>query len=166
MGTGKRILIEKPLGQGCFACGTANPIGLNLQFYLEGRELCSDITLARHYQGWENMAHGGILSTILDEVMSWSIIAFKRVFCVTRKMEVKYIKPALVSRPLKAKGRLVEGGRAPRQLAAADVLDENGAVLARARGEYVELAGERLTAVPQDLKDDMVALFKRLEGIG
>ena len=63
--------IPKLEGYNCFACGTANPIGLNLHFYLRGGYLCSDITLGKNYEGWENMAHGGIVSTLLDEVMSW-----------------------------------------------------------------------------------------------
>jgi len=40
----KRVDIEKPEGHHCFACGTANPIGLNLKFYSLGDAVCSDIT--------------------------------------------------------------------------------------------------------------------------
>ena len=87
----ERFDIEKPQGHGCFACGTANPIGLNLQFYRLGDSVCSDITLTKHHEGWENIAHGGIISTMIDETMSWAILYFKRVFMVTRKMNIKYI---------------------------------------------------------------------------
>lgn len=72
--------IPKLEGYNCFACGTTNPIGLNLNFYREGEYVCSDITLDKNYEGWENMAHGGIVSALLDEVMSWTVIYFRRVF--------------------------------------------------------------------------------------
>ena len=100
--------ISKVKGYHCFACGTANPIGLNLNFYRLGDTVCSDITLGRSYEGWENLVHGGIISTLLDEVMSWTIIYFKKVFFVTRKMDVKYIKPVKVGMPLTVKGKLMD----------------------------------------------------------
>jgi len=65
----ERIEIPKPSGYNCFACGTANPIGLHLNFFRSGDYVCSEITLDRYHGGWENIAHGGIISTILDEVM-------------------------------------------------------------------------------------------------
>jgi uncharacterized protein (TIGR00369 family) len=160
-----RIEIPKPKGHCCFACGTANPIGLNLQFYLHGEHLCTDITLDRNYEGWENMVHGGILSTLLDEVMSWTIIVFKRVFFVTRKMEVKYIRPVTIGTPVTVKGRLVDGSRPPRIRARAEVLDGGGTVLARSTGEFVILPEERLSVVPEGLKKDMNDLFEGLENI-
>ena len=157
-----RIEIPKPEGHGCFACGTANPIGLNLQFYLVGEELCSDITLGKNHEGWENMAHGGILSTLLDEVMSWTVIAFKRVFFVTRKMEVKYIKPVMIGTPLTVKGRIGKESKNPKIKAKAEVCDEEGTILTRARGEFIILPEERLSMVPDGLKRDMNELFQRL----
>lgn len=162
---GERVGIPKPQGHGCFACGTANPIGLNLQFYLQGDRLCTDITLGKNYEGWENMVHGGILSTLLDEVMSWAIIVFRRVFFVTRRMEVKYIRPVRTGFPVTVRARLVEGARHPRVKAKAEVLDEDGAVLAKADGEFIVLPEERLSMVPEGMKKDMNDLFEGLEKI-
>lgn len=98
-----RIPIQKLQGHHCFACGTDNPIGLNMQFYRMGDMVCSDITLKKNHEGWENMAHGGITSTLLDEVMSWTVLYFKRTFLVTRKMDMKYIKPVPLGIPLTAR---------------------------------------------------------------
>ena len=53
--------IPKLEGTHCFACGTDNPIGLNLSFYRQGDYICSDFTLGKNHEGWENMAHGGIV---------------------------------------------------------------------------------------------------------
>jgi len=162
----ERVEIPKLQGHTCFACGTANPIGLNLCFYRSGDAICSDVTLKNYHEGWENMAHGGIISTLLDEVMSWTVIYFRRVFFVTRKMEVKYIKPVLVGVPLTVRGRLLRESKAPLIGVRAEVLDEKGHVLSRATGEFVEVPVERLSAVPDGLKRDMMELFSRLGEAG
>jgi hypothetical protein len=48
----QKIKIKKPEGYNCFACGTANPIGLNLEFYAMGNKVCSEITLGKYHVGW------------------------------------------------------------------------------------------------------------------
>ncbi|MBN2034353.1 MAG: PaaI family thioesterase [Deltaproteobacteria bacterium] len=159
----ERIEIPKLQGHSCFACGTANPIGLNLQFYRSDDSICTDVTLNKYHEGWENMAHGGIISTLLDEVMSWTIIYFRRIFFVTRRMEIKYIRPVLVEVPLTVKGRLAREKNEPLIGAIAEVFDERRQLLAKATGEFVELPKDKLELVPEALKADMVSLFNRFE---
>jgi acyl-coenzyme A thioesterase PaaI-like protein len=156
-----RIEIPKLQGHFCFACGTANPVGLNLQFYRSNESICTNITLGKYHEGWQNMAHGGIISTLLDETMSWTIIYFKRIFFVTRRMEIKYIRPVLVGVPLTVKGRLTKDKKEPLIGVTAEVFDEKGQLLARAKGEFVELPKDKLELVPEGLKEDMIALFNR-----
>ncbi len=163
MPEGKRVKIKKLQGYNCFACGTANPIGLNLQFYRLGDAVCSDITLGRNYEGWENVAHGGIISTLLDEVMSWTIMYFKKNFLVTRKMEVKYIRPVLIGTPLVIRGEVMGDSKPPKIRARADIRDDEGHLLVRSFGEFVELPKEKLSSVPEELKDEMLSLFNKYE---
>ncbi|MEW6665547.1 MAG: PaaI family thioesterase [Thermodesulfobacteriota bacterium] len=160
-----RTDIPKLQGHTCFACGTANPIGLNLEFYRLGDAVCSDVVLGKYYEGWENMAHGGIISTLLDEVMSWTILYFRRIFFVTRKMEVKYVKPVLVGIPLRVKARLVNEKREGLIAVQAEIRDERGKVLCKAAGEFVELPAQKLSVVPDGLKRDMEELFRRFERV-
>jgi uncharacterized protein (TIGR00369 family) len=163
----ERIDLPKLDGHGCFACGTANPIGLNLEFYRKGEWICSDVILNKNYEGWDGMAHGGIISTLLDEVMSWTIIYLKGVFFVTRKMEVKYIKPVLTGTPLTVRGELREERRERFIQAQAKIMDGEGQILSRATGEFVELPPERLSVVPDGMKKEMVDLFRKVrENIG
>lgn len=158
----KRIDIPKLQGHSCFACGTANPIGLNLQFYRSNESVCTDITLGKYHEGWQNMAHGGIISTLLDEVMSWTIIYFKRIFFVTRRMEIKYIRPVLIGVPLTVRGHLTGEKKSFFIGAIAEVSDKEGQLLAKATGEFVEIPQDKLELVPEGLKEDMVRLFQRL----
>jgi acyl-coenzyme A thioesterase PaaI-like protein len=157
----KRIDIPRLQGHYCFACGTANPIGLKLKFYNLNDRVCTDITLGKNHEGWQNMAHGGIISTLLDEVMAWTIMYFKRIFFVTRKMEVKYVRPVLIGVPLTVKGRMMKDREPPYVGAVADILDENHRILARAIGEFVEIPIDKLDLVPDGLKQDMIELFSK-----
>ncbi len=153
--------IPKLQGYNCFACGTANPIGLNLSFYRQGKYICSDITLEKNYEGWENMAHGGIVSTLLDEVMSWTVIYFRRIFFLTRRMKIKYIKPVPLYRLLTVRGKMIEGGNRRLCKASGLIQDEDKNTLVRAEATFAILSGKDLSLVPDKLKREMDNLFKR-----
>jgi uncharacterized protein (TIGR00369 family) len=160
----EKMHVPKLQGYNCFACGTANPIGLNLSFYRQGDYICSDITLGKNHEGWENMAHGGITSTLLDEIMSWAMIYFKRTFFVTRQMSIKYLKPVPLHTLLTAKG-MVE--RQKRRLCTARGFIQDGEqkLLARAEARFALLSDEDLHLVPDKLKAEMNGLFELFEGM-
>ena len=157
----KRVDIEKPEGHHCFACGTANPIGLNLKFYALGDAVCSDITLGKYHEGWQDLAHGGIISTLLDEVMSWAIMYSKKTFVVTRKMDIKYVRSVSIGIPLTVTGKLVDDSKPPKVKAKAEIRDDEGRLLVRGSGEFVVLPEERLSSVSKSFKDEMFSLFEK-----
>jgi uncharacterized protein (TIGR00369 family) len=158
----KQVEIINPEGYKCFACGTANPIGLKLRFYQDGGSVCTDITLGEYHVGWENISHGGIISTILDEVMSWTILYFKRIFFVTRKMELKYIRPVLVGTPLTARGEVIDTSKPPKIRAKAELRDQEGKLLARSAGEFIALTKDDLSSIPDGYKDEMFSIIGKL----
>jgi acyl-coenzyme A thioesterase PaaI-like protein len=153
--------IPKLRDHNCFACGTANPIGLNLSFYRQGDWVCSDITLEKNYEGWENMAHGGIVSTLLDEVMSWAVIYFRRIFFVTRILKIKYIRPVPLDRLLTVKGKMIEGQN-PRLCKARGLIqDGEKNTLVTGEATFAILSGKDLHLVPDKSKREMEDLFNR-----
>jgi acyl-coenzyme A thioesterase PaaI-like protein len=163
MPSDKRKSIPKPQGYNCFACGTANPIGLHLEFFQEGNSVCSEITIGRNHAGWENISHGGIISTLLDEVMSWTILYFKRVFFLTRKMEIKYIKPVLVGTHLIVKGTLDSSAEAENRIKVrAEIRDDKGSLLAKSSGEFVLVNKEDLPHVFDGSNREILALIEQL----
>ena len=155
--------IPIPEGHNCFACGTNNPIGLKLDFYRQGNSVCSDVVLSRNHVGWQNMAHGGIISTLLDEVMSWTVIYFKKAFSVTRQIQVRYLRPVPVEVLLTVKGTITSDGTSRSCQAEAVLLNSKGNILAKGEGEFVLLSEDRLTALPDEFKDQMMDLFKKYE---
>jgi acyl-coenzyme A thioesterase PaaI-like protein len=150
-------------GHDCFACGTNNPIGLKLDFYRQDNSICSDVVLSRNHVGWQNMAHGGIISTLLDEVMSWTVIYFKKAFSVTRKIQVRYLRPVPVEMPVTVKGTIIADGTSRSCQAEAILLDSEGNILAKGEGEFVLLSEDRLTDLPDEFKEQMMILFDKYE---
>jgi acyl-coenzyme A thioesterase PaaI-like protein len=158
----ERVMLKQMEGRGCFACGTANPVGLKMRFYRIGNAVYSDILLAKNYEGWENMAHGGIISTILDEVMSWAIICFRKTLFVTRKMELKYVRPVPLNMSLRARGRVMDEDRGPLIKTRGELFDDAGRMLARSVGEFALVTEEKLADVPEGVKTEMLTLFERM----
>jgi hypothetical protein len=57
--------------QTCFGCGANNPHGLKMKFSTDGERVYSFMRAPDFMTGWDQTVHGGILSTMLDEVMGW-----------------------------------------------------------------------------------------------
>lgn len=92
----------------CFACGPANPAGLHMRFAAGSDRVVSKLIVPDHLRGWSNMVHGGIVSTILDEIMSWSAMHIFKSVILTKSMTVEFKKPVHVGQKLKAVGTVAE----------------------------------------------------------
>ncbi len=159
-----KLKIKKPEGYLCFACGTANPIGLNLEFYVSHDKINTEITLSRYHAGWSDIAHGGIISTILDEVMSWAILYFKRSFFVTRKLEIKYIKPVKTGEPLVASGSMLTCcGDDKIVNVAGELRDNRNSLLAKAKGEFIIIRREDIKPGFKESEKEIFTLIDELE---
>ena len=119
----------------CFACGSLNEHGLRLDLHLGERRSWSALTLDGRFEGWVGIAHGGIVATLLDEVMAWSLVAEDN-WGVTARLAIDYRRPTPIGTPLRAEGWIV---RSRRRLVdtAGQVVDEDGVVLATAKGLYL-----------------------------
>lgn len=82
---------NKP-GYNCFGCSPDNPMGLHMEFFEEGDDIVSVWHPHHHSQGWINTLHGGIQSTLADEIASWVVFRKLQTTGVTAKLEVRYMK--------------------------------------------------------------------------
>jgi acyl-coenzyme A thioesterase PaaI-like protein len=128
-----RITIEP---HHCFACGTLNATGMGLVLHVERGRSWVELTLEPRFQGWEGVAHGGILCTILDEVMAWSLIGEDNLG-LTARLDVEFKRPVVVGQALRAEGWITRSRRRIVDTAAHLLDAESGAVLATATGVYV-----------------------------
>ncbi len=120
----------------CFACGTTNVHGLGLQLHVEPRSAWTAFELHRDFQGWDGIAHGGIIATILDEVMAWSLAGTDE-WGVTARMALEYRRPVPIAVPLRAEGTVTRARRRLIETSGRLVAAGSGEVLATATGTYV-----------------------------
>lgn len=88
----KKILnpYSKLDGYNCFGCSPNNQLGLQMDFYEDGDFIVSNWEPKKHLAGYGNILHGGIQSTILDEIASWVVYVKAKTAGVTATLNVKY----------------------------------------------------------------------------
>jgi uncharacterized protein (TIGR00369 family) len=120
----------------CFGCSPDNPSGLHLEFFTDGESIYSWVKVPGHMCGWKDIVHGGIISTILDEVMGRSVIYKTKHFAMTKSMTVDFLKPVYIGTELKAEGRVIEI-KSDREIVAEGLLFNKAEVLcAKTRGIF------------------------------
>jgi len=124
-------------GNPCFGCGDANPRGMHLHFDRDEQRqrIVGKFRLGPEYQGAAGFIHGGIIATLLDEVMS-KVSRFSNVRAVTAELSIEYLKPIRVGDELTVEG--FNTRREGRQLYhEGEIRDAAGTLLARGRGRFV-----------------------------
>ena len=97
--------------QFCFACGRENPIGLKLAFGWADERLTCEFTPNTEHQGWKDVTHGGIISTVLDECIVHAAIRKSGRMSVTAEMTVRFMAPLLTGQKVLVTARADEPGR-------------------------------------------------------
>ena len=77
-------------GYNFFGCSPDNPIGLHMEFYEDGDYIVSTWHPRHNYQGWVDTMHGGILSTLIDEVCGWAVTRKLQTSGYTVQLNVKF----------------------------------------------------------------------------
>jgi acyl-coenzyme A thioesterase PaaI-like protein len=130
----------------CFACGELNEHGLHLELHVDAEGCWTELTLEPRFQGWESVAHGGIVASILDEVMAWSVIG-RDTWGVTARLAVAFRRPIPIGRPIRAEGWVTEDRRRTFRTAGRILDRETGEVLAKGEGAFVAAPPEQLAAL-------------------
>lgn len=85
----------------CFGCGAENPIGLHLEFAPVEDKVVAKKIVPREYQGYSNVVHGGIVTTLLDEAMGSFIQQKYNEQAMTGRIEIRYKLPTPIDEELK-----------------------------------------------------------------
>ena len=125
----------------CFVCGPSNPGGLRVRFRLEesgGEQVCrADFTPGPTHVGYSDMLHGGILYSLLDDVMAnWSFLQGLRAH--TARCEIRYRDATPAGVGLKLEGRLLRRRGRMMEMQGKAFRDDNGALVATAQARFIE----------------------------
>jgi uncharacterized protein (TIGR00369 family) len=123
----------------CFCCGSDNERGLRLAIaYPEPGMAETTLTVPDWFSGWRNMTHGGLLSTVLDEIMAHACIGIggRAESAVTGEITVRFLKPVQTGSRIRAVGKVSEiRGRVVRT--EGRLLDSAGIAAAEATARFV-----------------------------
>jgi len=99
---------KQPNSRKCFVCGLQNPVGLKLVFYedAEAEQVRAEFVVSDEYQGYPGVAHGGIISAVLDEIAGRAILLHgdDDDLMATLRLTVRYRRPTPTETPLTAVG--------------------------------------------------------------
>ncbi|MCK4623404.1 MAG: PaaI family thioesterase [Desulfuromonadales bacterium] len=120
----------------CFGCGQQNPYGLNMRFYTDEVALYSWLSVPTHLCGWSGIVHGGVLSTMLDEIMGCSAIYRLRRIVMTKTMTVDFFKPVYIDDELRVEGRVIEQTSEREAILEGKIYKEDNILCAQTRGTF------------------------------
>lgn len=134
---------EDTIDHNCFGCGDLNRNGLRLRFRpLPDGGVWASFTPAASHEGYMGMAHGGILSTVLDEAMSWAV-TYHGDLGVTARLSLTFRMPARLNTDLRALA-WVTARRARTIDTRAELRDaDTGSLVAEAEGRFVRVSREQ-----------------------
>ncbi len=125
---------------GCFVCGDENPDGLRIPFYYDQEKAVAKYVADSKYQGYKGIFHGGLVATLLDEIMAKAVLARQR-YCMTVEMSVRFKKAIPVTSNLNLAGR-VTADRGRILETSGEITGDDGTVYATATGKYMEAASK------------------------
>ncbi len=128
----------------CFVCGQDNPQGLKIAVTYDAGDLAAEteLSLPREYQGWSAVIHGGILATLLDEMMAHAVWHFAGPG-LTLSMEVRFHSPLKPGEPIKVRGVLNTPNGKRRQAAGEIIRLADGKKIASGRSRFLLLEADK-----------------------
>jgi acyl-coenzyme A thioesterase PaaI-like protein len=89
----------------CFGCGPLNGDGLRMVFTPGPGGSVAEYVVADRFQSWSGMAHGGIVSLMLDEAVGWA--AWHQGHPgVTGRLQVSFRRPLKLGERVRVVGKV------------------------------------------------------------
>lgn len=137
-----------PTYKGCIVCGqkNVNPNTLNLRFRIADGGVEVPYTPDLKHEGFKGIVHGGILCSLLDEIMGWAAAVDRKRYFVTAELNVRFLRPLMVGTSVVVRGRVIEH-KFRHSTAEGEIFDESGNVYARATGKFVIMSEDQARVV-------------------
>ena len=151
----------------CFACGQDHPKGLRLRFTApEQDRIRSEFQVSTDHVGLGMIVHGGIVATIFDEIMVWTLYRWRYQPHVKARMEQRFRGVVEANKPLVAEA-WISADRGRRRTVEAHIFgaDEPEQILAEASGIYLPASPSAFESLPQIQQDEMAALFDHFRAL-
>ena len=87
-----------------FGCGRDNPIGLKLDMKLDGDRCVAYFTPKAEHESYGDRMHGGLTSTLLDEVMGDYVFRKAGKPAYTARLEIRFRSAIRIGETVKVEG--------------------------------------------------------------
>lgn len=135
----------QPSAQKCFICGVGNPVGLHVRFYSVGDDQVeARVTFTEFYQSYPGITHGGIVATVLDELIGRAMLAKdpdRLMF--TGSLNLKYRQSVPLNTEILFRGRIVRDRGRAAQVEGQAILPD-GTVAVEAESTCFRIPSEQL----------------------
>ncbi len=152
---------DLPRTRSCLVGGTDNPLGLGIGVGTDRSRVETRFQFRPEHAGLAATVHGGLLSTVLDELMAWACGVATRRLAYCAELNVRFIRPVAPGSDVVGIGELVENRRGRIFLARAELRDASGTVLTEATGKFIPVPGELQDKVLADFTSDPAAWLDR-----
>jgi uncharacterized protein (TIGR00369 family) len=153
---------ELPHTNSCFVCGESNASGLRLRFETDGRVVRARFRAGADHVGFKGTVHGGIIATVLDEIMVWACAVGTQRFAYCAELNVRFASPMRPGQEVVASAELASNRRNKLFEAKAELRDEAGRLLATASGKYLPIKESEVAELMTDFKGNGGDLFNPL----
>jgi acyl-coenzyme A thioesterase PaaI-like protein len=121
----------------CFGAGPANNNGLRMKFYTDNERVYSELVIPEYMNSWQGLVHGGIVSTILDEIMFYTAMYFFKCIALTKEVTVKLHRPARLNQmPFTAIGEIKTSESDTSGVIAGKLYNSEGELCAESLGSF------------------------------
>ncbi len=143
-----------PHTHSCFVCGDANPLGLHLRFHTDGRIVRAEFTPRPEHIGFQGVVHGGLIATLLDEIMVWACAVGAGQFAFCAELTVRYRQPLRPGVTAVATAELANNRRGRLFETRAELRDAAAGLLASATGKYLPVPPAETPVLMADLAEN------------
>ena len=120
----------------CFVCGKKNPQGLKLSFQNSNGRIVSEFTPSKIHQGYKDIIHGGIITSVLDEAMIQAAIS-EGMIPLTAEITVRFKKPLLANVETIVEAEITKKGSRLTEAASRLLKKDTGDIIAEASAKMV-----------------------------
>ena len=125
----------------CFACGKDNPIGLKLEMHIEGDKSTAYFTPKKQHESYGDRMHGGLVSTLLDEVMGHYVFRTEGRPAYTADIEIRFRSAVRIGETIKIEGWVTKH-RGRLFVTEGRITKEDGTVVAEATAKMMLMEEE------------------------
>jgi acyl-coenzyme A thioesterase PaaI-like protein len=127
----------------CFGCSPRNPIGLALNLRrLPGGEISAETTFSDDYASYPGIVHGGIVSTLADEVMGDMLALRYGMLAFSASLRTKMLLPLRVGQSYLTVARITGSGNGVVRTEA-DITGPDGDVHVMANAVYQPIRSDQ-----------------------